>query len=271
MSEISRHFIAYLVAAALFGIFAFYLLLSNRKVRIVREFAMLQLSLGVFSGVTVLMYVWADLGVQLILQRILFFLALGITGVFLLFARDAANLTGRVRTVFSGVVFVALTIFGVTAFFDWIWPQQGLYPLIVEWAGTAMSAAIAITACIFGFSFWRHETTMTRERLKILFVASLAVFIGSLVYASRWAADDVMRSVVFLGFYGGASALGVYALRRHRIVEFGEVIRKSLVWIAVSGLLFLFLYFFLAIFRLWVLRQDVTGFLIAFSFLFLLT
>src|SRR3989338_1596571 len=108
------------------------------------------------------------------------------------------------------------------------------------------------------------------EKLKAALLAYLIALSGIILYFSAPAGNDVKKSIFFFTAIILFSIFQLYALKRKRVAEVNDILKKIMAWIATTAIVFVFLYFNLALFRPLIIYDDFrsTGF--AFSVLFFL-
>ncbi len=114
------------------------------------------------------------------------------------------------------------------------------------------------------------ESGIFLERLKAALFAYLIALSGSVLYFLEPAGNEVKKSIFFFAATVLFSIFQLYALKRKRISEINDIFKKIMAWIATTAIVFIFLYFNLALFRPLIIYEDFrsTGF--GFSVLFFL-
>ena len=114
------------------------------------------------------------------------------------------------------------------------------------------------------------ESGIFLERLKAALFAYLIALSGSVLYFLEPAGNEVKKSIFFFTATVLFSIFQLYALKRKRISEINDIFKKIMAWIATTAIVFIFLYFNLALFRPLIIYEDFrsTGF--GFSVLFFL-
>lgn len=128
--------------------------------------------------------------------------------------------------------------------------------------------AIAIIEAIANIRM--AETGIFLERLKAALWAYLTALSGIALYFSAPAGSEIKKSVFFFSAIVLFSFFQLYALKKKRISEVSDILKKIIAWIASTAIVFVFLYFNLALFRPLIIYKDFrsTGF--GFSVLFFL-
>ncbi|HLD61410.1 MAG TPA: hypothetical protein VI998_00390 [Patescibacteria group bacterium] len=128
--------------------------------------------------------------------------------------------------------------------------------------------SIAIIEAIVNIAM--AEPGIFLEKLKAALLAYLIALSGIILYFSAPAGNDVKKSIFFFTAIILFSIFQLYALKRKRVAEVNDILKKIMAWIATTAIVFVFLYFNLALFRPLIIYDDFrsTGF--AFSVLFFL-
>ncbi|TAN57513.1 hypothetical protein EPN15_04045 [Patescibacteria group bacterium] len=128
--------------------------------------------------------------------------------------------------------------------------------------------AVAIIETIINIAM--AESGIFLEKLKAALLAYLIALSGSALYFFEPAGNEVSKSILFFSAIILFSIFQLYALKRNRVSEVNDIIKKIIAWIATTAIVFVFLYFNLALFRPLIIYDDFrsTGF--AFSVLFFL-
>ena len=114
------------------------------------------------------------------------------------------------------------------------------------------------------------ESGIFLERLKTATLAYLIALGGIILYFFAPAGDEIEKSILFFTAIVLFSIFQLYALKRKRISEVNDILKKIIAWILSTAIVFIFLYFNLALFRPLIIYDDFrsTGF--GFSVLFFL-
>ena len=128
--------------------------------------------------------------------------------------------------------------------------------------------AVAIIETIVNIAM--AESGIFLERLKTATLAYLIALGGIILYFFAPAGDEIKKSILFFIAIVLFSIFQLYALKRKRISEVNDILKKIIAWILSTAIVFIFLYFNLALFRPLIIYDDFrsTGF--AFSVLFFL-
>ena len=129
-------------------------------------------------------------------------------------------------------------------------------------------AAAAIIETIVNIAM--AESGIFLERLKTATLAYLIALGGIILYFFAPAGDEIEKSILFFTAIVLFSIFQLYALKRKRISEVNDILKKIIAWILSTAIVFIFLYFNLALFRPLIIYGDFrsTGF--GFSVLFFL-
>lgn len=161
------------------------------------------------------------------------------------------------------LVFGYIAAFSAAAlyFADFLNLQIGLF----IYAGIA---AAAIIETIINIAI--AETEIFLERLKAALWAYIVALSGIALYFFASAGSEVLKSVFFFSAIALFSFFQLYALKRKRISEVSDILKKIIAWAASTAIVFIFLYFNLALFRPLIIYKDFRSTGLGFSVLFFL-
>ena len=164
----------------------------------------------------------------------------------------------RVILILGYAVSFAAALLYFTGFLN---PSIGLF----FYAGIV---AVAIIETIVNIAM--AESGIFLERLKTATLAYLIALGGIILYFFAPAGDEIEKSMLFFIAIVLFSIFQLYALKRKRISEVNDILKKIIAWILSTAIVFIFLYFNLALFRPLIIYGDFrsTGF--GFSVLFFL-
>lgn len=114
------------------------------------------------------------------------------------------------------------------------------------------------------------ESGIFLERLKAALFAYLIALSGSVLYFLEPSGNEVKKSIFFFTAIVLFSIFQLYALKRKRISEVNDIFKKIIAWIATTAIVFVFLYFNLALFRPLIIYEDFRSTGLGFSVLFFL-
>src|SRR3989338_2765209 len=162
----------------------------------------------------------------------------------------------RAILIFGYAVSFAAALLYFTGFLN---PSIGLF----FYAGIVAAAIIETIVNIA-----MAESGIFLERLKTATLAYLIALGGIILYFFAPAGDEIEKSILFFTAIVLFSIFQLYALKRKRISEVNDILKKIIAWILSTAIVFIFLYFNLALFRPLIIYDDFrsTGF--AFSVLF---
>ena len=128
--------------------------------------------------------------------------------------------------------------------------------------------AVAIIETIVNIAM--AESGIFLERLKTATLAYLIALGGIILYFFAPAGDEIEKSILFFTAIVLFSIFQLYALKRKRISEVNDILKKIIAWILSTAIVFIFLYFNLALFRPLIIYGDFRSNGFGFSVLFFL-
>lgn len=167
----------------------------------------------------------------------------------------------KYRRVILVIGYIAAIASALLYFADFLNIQIGLF----IYAGIV---AAAIIEAIINIAI--AETGIFSERLKAALWAYIIALSGIALYFSAPAGSEIRKSVFFFFAIVLFSFFQLYALKRKRISEVGDILKKIIAWAASTAIVFIFLYFNLALFRPLIIYEDFRRTGLGFSILFFL-